>query len=53
MPALKMPAIAAEADQAPLITKANGMAVRMRERTNPVRYDLRLPLLAPVLSISA
>jgi hypothetical protein len=40
-------------DKAPFITRANGMAVRMRERTKAVRYDLRLPRLAPVLSIDA
>ena len=48
-----MPARAAAADKAPRITKANGMAVRMRARTKPVRYDLRLPRLTPVLSIGA
>ena len=38
MPALNMPARVAEEDKVPLITNANGIAVRMRERTKPVRY---------------
>ncbi len=52
-PALRMPGSIAEEDQVPLITMANGMTVRMRERTKPVRYDLKLHLRAPVLSIVA
>ncbi len=40
-------------DNALVITNAKAMTVKAIERMNPVAWDLKLPVLAPVLSICA
>lgn len=46
---MKIPANITDREPVPLMTKANGIAVKIKERPKPVRYEVTVPLLAPVV----